>query len=162
VVRYGDISVVAPLNHEERLARTLLGELDPASRALAVISDVAPDDIRTRSVARVAGTVEPVGVPMARLRPAAAQLLRDLMALYLHRFRDDIAVPALLEYRPEEVSFAWEGHPEPGGGHYYRIQADNLLVEYDNTADDANHIHSVIRRPSGDFGEDPLADHLAS
>jgi hypothetical protein len=161
VVRYGDTPVVAPLNVEERLARTLLRELDPANRALAVVSDVAPDDIRTRSAARVDAALEPSGVPMARLRPAAAELLRDLLALYLHRFRDDISAPELLDLEPQEVYFAWEGHPDPGHGHYYRIQADNLLVEYDNTADDANHIHSVIRRPSADFGENPLAGHLA-
>lgn len=160
VVRHDDTPVVAPLNIEEHLARTLLRALDPGNRALAVVSDVAPDDIRTRYAARVDGTVEPSGVPMARLRPAAAHLLRDLIALYLGRFRDDISAPQLLDFRPEDVSFAWEGHPDPGHGHYYRIQADNLLIEYDNTANDANHIHSVIRRPSGDFGEDPLADHF--
>lgn len=161
VVRYDDTPVLAPLNGEEHLARTLLRELDPANRALAVVSDVAPDDIRTRSAASIDGAVEPAGVPMARLRPTAARLLRDLLALYLRRFRDDISGPQLLDFRPEEVFFAWEGHPEPGHGHYYRIQADNLLIEYDNTADDANHIHSVIRRPRGDFGENPLAGHLA-
>src|SRR5215472_14653224 len=159
-VRYEDTQVVAPLNLEEHLARTLLRALDPGNRALAVVSDVAPDDIRTRSAARVDGTVDPSGAPMARLRPAAAQLLRDLIALYLRRFRDDISVPELLDFRPEEVSFAWEGHPDPGHGHYYRIQANNLLIEYDNTANDANHIHSVIRRPTGDFGDNPLVDHL--
>jgi len=161
VVRYQDTPVVAPLSLEEDLARTLLSALDADSRALAVVSDVAPDDIRTLSAARVDSTVEPAGVPMARLRPAAAQLLRDLLALYLRRFHDDISVPQLLEFSPEEVFYAWEGHPDPGHGHYYRIQARNLLIEYDNTANEANHIHSVIRRPRGDFGENPLADHFA-
>lgn len=161
VVRYDDTPVVAPLNLEEHLARTLLRALDPGNRALAVVSDVAPDDIRTKSAGRVDGTVEPSGVPMARMRPAAAQLLRDLMALYLRRFRDDISAPQLLDFGPEEVYFAWEGHPDPGHDHYYRIQANNLLIEYDNTANSANHIHSVIRRPTGDFGENPLADHFA-
>ena len=161
VVRYQDIPVVAPLNLEERLARTLLGALDAGTRALAVVSDVAPDDIRTRSAARVDGMVEPAGVPMARLRPDAAQLLRELMAVYLGRFHDDISAPRLADFSPEEVFYAWEGHPDPGHGHYYRIQARNLLIEYDNTANDANHIHSVIRQPGDDFGENPLADHLA-
>jgi hypothetical protein len=161
VVRYDDTPVVAPLNLEEHLARMLLSALDPDSRALAVVSDVAPDDIRTRSAARVDGMVEPRGVSMARLRPAAAQLLRGLIALHLRRFHDDISVPQLFDHRAEEVFYAWEGHPEPGHGHYYRIQARDLLIEYDNTADGANHIHSVIRRPGGDFGENPLADHLA-
>lgn len=161
VVRYDGAPVVAPLNLEEQLARTLLRALDPGSRSIAVVSDVAPDDIRTRSAARVDAAIEPSGVPMARLAPAAAQLLRGLMELYLRRFRDDLSVPQLVDSRPDEVFFAWEGHPDPGHGHYYRIQAGDLLIEYDNTANDANHIHSVIRRPGSDFGENPLADHLA-
>lgn len=161
VIRYGDTPVVAPLNPEEGMARALLQALDPGNRALAVVSDVAPDDIRTRSAARVESVIEPSGVPMARLRPAAVGLLRELLALYLRRFREDISVPWLAGFGPEEVYFAWEGHPDPGHGHYYRIQADNLLIEYDNTANGANHIHSVIRQPAGDFGDNPLADHLA-
>jgi hypothetical protein len=45
--------------------------------------------------------------------------------------------------------------------HYYRIQGDDLLIEYDNTTDDGNHAHTVLRRPRGDFGGDILAAHLA-
>ena len=34
-----------------------------------------------------------------------------------------------------------------------------MLVEYDNTQRDVNHIHAVWRDPEGDFGEDVLAHH---
>ena len=51
--------------------------------------------------------------------------------------------------------------PVPGvSGHYYRIQDEDLLIEYDNTTDDGNHAHTVLRRPRSDFGDDLLADHL--
>lgn len=162
VVRnHDDTPVLAPLNQEENLARTLLHTLDSDARKLAVVSDVAPDDIRTRTAVRTDAALEPRGVALARLHPPASQLLRDLLGLYLHRFRDDLATPELLDPSSGEIYFAWEGHPEPGHGHYYRIHADNLLIEYDNTANHANHIHSVIRRPAHDFGGDPLAEHHA-
>jgi hypothetical protein len=58
-----------------------------------------------------------------------------------------------------EVHFAWEGPSHPGLGHYYRIQGPDLLIEYDNTANAANHAHTVLRRPEHDFGGDVLAEH---
>ena len=57
-----------------------------------------------------------------------------------------------------ELYFAWEGPALPGSRHYYRVQGDDLLIEYDNT-DDGNHAHTVLRRPLSDFGDDILAAH---
>jgi len=51
------------------------------------------------------------------------------------------------------------GGIEKGEPHYYRIQGTTFLVEYDNTQNDANHIHSVWRDFKGDFGVDLLALH---
>jgi hypothetical protein len=49
--------------------------------------------------------------------------------------------------------------PTPCARHYYRVQGDDLLVEYDNTSDDGDHAHTVLRRPRSDFGADVLAAH---
>ena len=54
---------------------------------------------------------------------------------------------------------AWAGGLDRGQPHYYRIQGPTFLVEYDNTQDEANHIHTVWRDFEGDFGEDLLAPH---
>ena len=58
--------------------------------------------------------------------------------------------------------FAWAGVLERGGPHYYRIQAPTFLIEYDNTQNNANHIHSVWRDFEGDFGGDLLKQHYQS
>jgi Protein of unknown function (DUF3500) len=39
------------------------------------------------------------------------------------------------------------------------VQGEDLLIEYDDTTDDGNHAHSVLRRSSSDFGDDVLAAH---
>lgn len=57
------------------------------------------------------------------------------------------------------VRFAWMGSIEPGAGHYYRIQGPTFLIEYDNTQNNANHVHTVWRDFSGDFGRDALKEH---
>jgi hypothetical protein len=61
-----------------------------------------------------------------------------------------------------EVAFGWAGGLREGDGHYYRIQAPGLLIEYDNTQRHANHAHTVLRRPGRDFGAVLLASHLAA
>lgn len=60
----------------------------------------------------------------------------------------------------ENVSFAWAGGSEPGVGSYYRVQGPTFLIEFDNTQNDANHIHSAWRDFDGDFGRDLLREHL--
>lgn len=57
------------------------------------------------------------------------------------------------------LHFAWLGGLEKGTGHYYRIQGKTFLIEYDNTQNNANHIHTVWRDYKGDFGRDVLAEH---
>lgn len=58
-----------------------------------------------------------------------------------------------------DVAFAWAGSTRRGEGHYYRIQGPTFLVEYDNTQNGANHIHTVWRDFDGDFGRDLLREH---
>ncbi|RJQ90101.1 DUF3500 domain-containing protein [Amycolatopsis panacis] len=39
-----------------------------------------------------------------------------------------------------------------GAPHYFRLQSPRILAEWDNTARNANHAHSVWRDPGADFG----------
>ena len=43
--------------------------------------------------------------------------------------------------------------------HYYRIQGKSFLIEYDNSQNNANHIHVVWREFKGDFGRDMIGEH---
>ena len=60
------------------------------------------------------------------------------------------------------TTFAWAGPAEPGRGHYYAIRGPEFLIEYDNTQNDANHIHAVWRDLTNDWGADALAAHYGS
>ncbi len=53
-----------------------------------------------------------------------------------------------------ELYFAWRRPATPGTRHYCRLQGDDLLVEYNNTSENGNQQHTVLRRPRGDFGDD--------
>lgn len=154
IVAHGDTAVLRPLVQEEELARALLGALDGGARDRAVITARPPSDITTRAAATVIAP-DPAGVARADLDGPAAALLDRLVRVYLDR----LALPATAP--PADLSFAWAGSPQRGEPHYYRITGPGLLVEYDNTQNGANHIHTVCRDPAGDFGADLLAAHYA-
>jgi hypothetical protein len=69
---------------------------------------------------------------------------------------------ARLKKAGNNLYFAWAGVEERGGPHYYRVQGPDFLIEYDNTQNNANHVHSVWRDLNGDFGEDLLKGHYES
>ncbi|AGZ43616.1 DUF3500 domain-containing protein [Actinoplanes friuliensis] len=150
--------VLRPLAIEEDLGHELLRSMPAATRRRAVVADEAPYDIRS-ATSPASARLEPSGVARADLRPGERALLDQLVAVHLGRLPDELA--AGLDPAGGDVHFAWEGPPGPGTRHYYRVQADDLLIEFDNTTDDGNHAHSVLRRPRGEFGGDILATHRA-
>jgi len=144
--------VLRPLGVEEDLGRELLLSLPTRLRDRAVVARDAPDDIRS-GARPAAAPIEPAGVPRADLPADARSMLDELVGIYLDR----LTHPP----RTGDLHFAWEGPPGPGTPHYYRIQGDDLLIEFDQTTSDGNHAHTVVRRPHAEFGEDILAEHHA-
>jgi hypothetical protein len=161
-VGYAGQVVSRPLGPEEDVALALLEELGPAGRDIAVVADHAPADIRTSTKGRAAAELAPRGIAAGQLGPTARALLDQLAALYLDRLNGELAAGQADRVRSGDLHFAWEGATRRGTRHYYRMQGDDLLIEYDNTQDDGNHAHTVLRRPRGDFGDDILAAHYAT
>jgi Protein of unknown function (DUF3500) len=157
-ISYAGRTVSQPLAPEEDLAQALLDALGPTGRAAAMVSPTAPGDIRTATRPRAEENIEPLGAAAARLGPTPRVVLGQLVALYLDRLPALLAARESARIAASELYFAWEGPTAPGARHYYRVQADDLLIEYDTT-DDGNHAHTVLRRPRSDFGEDVLTAH---
>ena len=157
-VSYHGRPVSRPLAPEEDLARVLLDAMTQAEQDLAVVSGQAPGDIRTSTSPRAREAIEPLGVATIQLgsRPRAA--LGELVMAYLDRLPAELAAQEADRLAGAELHFAWEGPLRAGARHYYRVQGDDLLIEYDTTAD-GNHAHTVLRRPRSDFGDDVLAEH---
>ena len=158
-VSYAGRPVSRPLAAEEDLARELLDALGPAGRAVAVVAGQAPADIRTGTSPRAGEGIEPLGVAASGLGPAPRAVLGQLVALYTDRLAGPLATREAARVAAGELHFAWEGPVAPSTRHYYRVQGDDLLIEYDNTSEDGNHAHTVLRRPRSDFGDDVLARH---
>jgi hypothetical protein len=157
-VSYGGRPVSRPLAPEEDLARVLLDAMAPAERALAVVSGQAPGDIRSGPNSRAPEGIQPLGVAAVQLGSGRRAMLGELVTAYLDRLPRELAAREAGRLAGTELHFAWEGPLTPGARHYYRVQGDDLLIEYDTT-DDGNHAHTVLRRPRSDFGDDVLAEH---
>ena len=164
VVPSGPGAGTRTLPGEEQLARTLLSALTPAERAVAVVDEVAPADILTGIGRHADVRSVPVGVRHADLGVPRQAMLERLIRHYVDRARSEVADEtwARIDTELGDVTFAWTGPDTPGRGHYYAVRGPTFVIEYDNTQNGANHIHSVWRDLDNDWGEDLLAAHLAT
>ena len=145
---------------EEDIGRALVKSLRADQRAQAVLGSDAPDDILTGS-SREAAIQADRGIPYEKLTQDQQGLLLSLIQEYASTQVPSVAEVRLARVKAElpSLRFAWMGGLEKGQGHYYRIQGSTFLIEYDNTQDNASHIHCVWREFKGDWGKDLLAEH---
>ena len=149
------------LGAEEDLARELLALLTDAQLRTAIIETEAPRDIITGN-ARTVEFDAFQGLPASQMNDAQSHALMHLIAEYLNNANAEVANAKIQEIRDaglENLHFAWAGSTDRGEGHYYRIHGPTVLIEYDNTQGGANHVHSVLRDPQNDFGDDLLRRH---
>jgi hypothetical protein len=164
VVRHDDRVVTRPLREEEDVARDLLASLDDAQLARAMISPDAPDDIVTTNLPTLDELPNGGGLPATDMGDEQRALLETLVSVYVERMRSDVAGAEMDRLRAaglDRLTFAWAGSIERGERHYYRLTGPTFLAEYDNTQDNANHVHAVWRDLERDFGADLLRAHLA-
>jgi hypothetical protein len=156
--------VTRPLGEEEDVARELLASLDDAQRTRAVTSLDAPDDILTMNAPKLDVLPNGGGLSAADMGAGQRELLELLVSVYVERMCSDVAgaeMDRLYAAGLERIEFAWAGSLERGERHYYRLSGPTFLAEYDNTQDNANHVHAVWRDLERDFGTDLLRAHLA-
>jgi hypothetical protein len=146
---------------EEDAAFSLIQSLDGGLRTQAVIADRSLGDI-VSGPGRELDLKRFEGVPLARLNEAQRGGVLRILELYAGTMREEIAAPALAKVREaglEALHFAWAGSLARGRPHYFRVHGPTALVEYDNTQDGANHVHSVWIDPQSLFGRDLLKAH---
>jgi len=160
-VRQGPRAGLRVLANEDDLGREVLTSLDPAQRKVAIVDPTAYKDILTSANRKAALEGQPSGLPAGKMTPKQLEKLMALLEEYARNVPSQMAGDReeLIKKAGKNMYFAWSGVAEKGGPHYYRVQAPNFLVEYDNTQNEANHIHSVWRDLSNDFGQDLLKQH---
>ena len=146
---------------------------DEAVRALTLVNSLSAEQrgravLRDRSVGNILagpGQLDRVrefeGIRYTDLTEDQRRQLMELIEVYVGAARDDIGHPYLELIRADllELYFAWAGGTREGDAYYYRIHGPRVLIEFDNTQNNGNHIHSVWRDPLNDFGRDVLREH---
>ena len=151
------------LKNESELGFALLHSLDKEQLGKAIISDKAPGEIFTVD-SRKAMISDPKGILFSELNSTQQKNFIQLLSIYIHRYTVLFAMGMMHEIEIAglpSLRFAWAGDQQTGPGHphYYRIQGPTIIIEYDNTQNNANHVHTVVRDLKNDFGGDELMDH---
>lgn len=160
-VRSGNKMGLRVLEVEEDLARGLVTSLNQAQAAAAILEMDVPRDIFTAAEKEITA-LDDVGVSYAMLDPAQQGVLLRLIQEVASAQPDSIAAERMRVIREQgldDIRFAWIGSTVRGDAHYYRIQGAGFLIEYDNTQNNANHVHLVWRDFYGDFGRDLIRMH---
>ncbi len=141
----------------------LLHALTATQLKSALFDSVAPKEIITFTN-RKAMIEHPAGISYSELDVKQQQLLLQLIRLYVNRytkiFADDM-LKTIQQAGLENIKFAWAGSQQKvlGNPYYYRIQGPTVIIEYDNTQNNANHVHTIVRDLKNDFGGDLLLQH---
>jgi len=163
-VRQGPRKGLRVLHAEEDLGRAVLQSLTADQKTTAIVTKDAYKDILSEASRKVALKGQPSGLSAAKMTAHQRDLLNQLISEYVSNVPESVAQnrAALVKKAGNNMFFAWAGVEEKGGPHYYRVQGPDFLIEYDNTQNDANHIHSVWREMTGDFGGDLLGEHYST
>lgn len=153
------------LKEEAEAAFQLLNSFDKQQLQKVVVSEKAPADMLTTN-SRKAVLEKREGLALRDMKPAQQEMFKALLNVYLNRYHVTLKNQALDKISKadlNEICFVWMGNLDPtigvGRGHYYRIQGPTFLIEYDNTQNNGNHVHSVVRDLTNDWGEDLLKMH---
>ena len=163
-VREGPKKGLRVLKNEQDIALELLHSLDENQRKKTVFANEAFKDIITTSEPEVK-PLDKVGISFSELNKNQQTILLKLIDEYISVMPADVAKVRKDRFEKagkDNIMFGWAGEDAYNKPHYYRIQGPTFLIEFDNTQNNANHVHSVWRDFNGDFGRDIIREHYES
>jgi hypothetical protein len=148
-----DGKAVRPLGPENDLAFKLVNLLDAEQQKQAVLG-AKPQNL-VLGPGQDGKTIRPEGLKCGALKAEQRAALLDLIGAWVHMLPDAAAASrmAALKANIDETYFVWYGPTTNGSAAYYRIQGPALLIEYAPQGG-TNHIHTIIRDPSNDYGKE--------
>jgi hypothetical protein len=147
---------------QEDAGRALVTALTAEQRTTAVINATAPNEIVTGNTLDI-NPLSPEGLKASALTAAQRELLMKIIDSYAGLMTAELAAERMAKIKTagmDNVAFAWAGPIERGQRHYFRVQGPTFLIEFDNSQNNGNHVHSIWRDFRGDFGRDLLRDHI--
>lgn len=160
----GALAGFAPLGYEGKLAFRLVRSLAPRQLETAILSTDVPGDIlstpfRSKDPERWQRLLTRGGLSGSEMSSVQLDFLDALLAAVFDNYRDEIAEAERARISLKDLHFAWMGTIDADRPHYFRIQGESFVYEYDAAQDNGNHVHTVWRNRDDDFGAATLQRH---
>jgi hypothetical protein len=143
---------IRPLGRENDKAFALINTLNATQRKQAILS-YRVDDL-VLGPGQDGKVIQAEGIPASALNASQQTLLLDLVHEWVGILNDEGAAAKMAEIGADlpRTYFAWSGSTENGQLAYYRIQGPAVVIEYAPQQGDLDHIHTIYRDPTNDYG----------
>jgi hypothetical protein len=143
---------VRPLGKEHDKAFALINALDASQRSQAILpSRVADLVLGPGQDGRV---IQPEGIRASALSAPQQAMLLELIREWACIMTDAFGEPRMAQLKANlpQTWFAWSGPTTNGSAAYFRIQGPTLVIEYAPQGGSVDHIHTIYRDPTNDYG----------
>jgi len=143
---------VRPLGDENDKAFALINALDEGQRSQAVLNYRVADLVL--GAGQDGRTIQPEGMRASAMSAAQQTMLWDVVREWAGIMNDAFAEPRMAEIRANagDTYFAWSGPTTNGSAAYFRVQGPTLVIEYAPQGGSVDHIHTIYRDPTNDYG----------
>ena len=143
---------IRPLGNENDKGFALINALNAAQLKRAVLNYEVNDLVLGPGAD--GKVIQPEGIPASELNAAQQAMLLDIVHEWVGILNDEAARAKMAEIKANlpRTWFAWSGATKNGGLAYYRIQGPTVVIEYAPQQGDLDHIHTIYRDPTNDYG----------
>jgi hypothetical protein len=143
---------IRPLGKENDKGFALINALTPAQQKQAILNYEVRDLVL--GPGEDGKTIQPEGIVASNLDAHQQEMLLDIAHEWVGILNDEGASAKMAELKANmpRTYFAWSGSTKNGGLAYYRIQGPTVVIEYAPQQGDLDHIHTIYRDPTNDYG----------
>jgi len=143
---------VRPLGDENDKAFALINALDAKQKSQAILPSRVADLVL--GPGQDGRTIQPEGIRATALTPQQQTMLWEIVREWAGIVNDAYAQPRMTEIKSHlnDTYFAWSGPTTNGSAAYFRIQGPTLVIEYAPQQGSVEHIHTIYRDPTNDYG----------
>jgi uncharacterized protein DUF3500 len=143
---------IRPLGNENDKGFALINALDESQKKQAVLNYEVKDLVL--GPGNDGKVIQPEGILASAMNPKQQEMLLDIAHEWVGILNEEAANAKMAELKTNlaKTYFAWSGATTNGGLAYYRIQGPTVIIEYAPQQGDLDHIHTIYRDPTNDYG----------
>ena len=143
---------IRPLGNENDKGFALINALDENQKKQAILTYQVRDLVL--GPGNDGKVIQPEGMLASAMNTKQQAMLLDVVHEWVGILNDEGAAAKMAEVKSNlaKTYFAWSGSTTNGELAYYRIQGPTLVIEYAPQQGDLDHIHTIYRDPTNDYG----------